>query len=214
MPRVSPHLVKSAIRLVRQSTTVPNTSNTSAFTAEISDMVASPSQFVIPGWAEGPDPESRDSGFASSTRPGMTPSIQVEFFQLPVIGLDVAHGPGDRAHHHGLGLDHVLAELDAREQRTVGDAGGGEQAVASHNVFDAVDHARIGDPHLAGALALLFGVEYQPALHLAADAAQRRRRQHAFGRAAGADIHIDPGIVRVGAMEDARDGALGDWAGL
>jgi hypothetical protein len=28
--------------------------------------------FVIPGWSEGPDPESRDSGFASSTRPGMT----------------------------------------------------------------------------------------------------------------------------------------------
>src|SRR6478752_26097 len=38
MPRVFDHLVKSAIRLVRQSTTVPNTSNTSAFTAEISDM--------------------------------------------------------------------------------------------------------------------------------------------------------------------------------
>src|ERR1700716_624809 len=38
MPRVSDHLVKSAIRLVRQSTTVPNTSNTSAFTAETSDM--------------------------------------------------------------------------------------------------------------------------------------------------------------------------------
>src|SRR4051794_23976542 len=42
MPRVCDHLVKSAIRLLRQSTTVPNTSNTSAFTAEISDMVASP----------------------------------------------------------------------------------------------------------------------------------------------------------------------------
>src|ERR1700675_1439577 len=41
MPDVSDHFVKSAIRLVRQSTTVPNTSNTSAFTAEISDMVAS-----------------------------------------------------------------------------------------------------------------------------------------------------------------------------
>src|SRR5260221_2712532 len=31
--------------------------------------------FVIPGWSEGPDPESRDSGFASSTRPGMTNKI-------------------------------------------------------------------------------------------------------------------------------------------
>ncbi len=27
---------------------------------------------VIPGWSEGPDPESRDSGFASSMRPGTT----------------------------------------------------------------------------------------------------------------------------------------------
>src|SRR5947209_2402288 len=27
---------------------------------------------IIPGWSEGPDPESRDSGFASSMRPGMT----------------------------------------------------------------------------------------------------------------------------------------------
>src|SRR6267154_2274024 len=38
IPRFSPHLLKSAIRLVRQSTTVPKTSNTKAFTAEISDI--------------------------------------------------------------------------------------------------------------------------------------------------------------------------------
>src|SRR2546426_3223381 len=29
---------------------------------------------VIPGWSEGPDPESRDSGFSSAMRPGMTTS--------------------------------------------------------------------------------------------------------------------------------------------
>src|SRR5882672_6498866 len=29
---------------------------------------------VIPGWSEGPDPESRDSGFACAMRPGMTAS--------------------------------------------------------------------------------------------------------------------------------------------
>jgi hypothetical protein len=28
--------------------------------------------FVIPGWSEGPDPESRDSGFDASHRPEMT----------------------------------------------------------------------------------------------------------------------------------------------
>jgi hypothetical protein len=45
MPEVSDHLVKSLMRLVRQSTTVPNTSNTSAFTADTSDMRASPFSF-------------------------------------------------------------------------------------------------------------------------------------------------------------------------
>jgi hypothetical protein len=27
---------------------------------------------VIPGWSEGPDPESRESGFDAAHRPGMT----------------------------------------------------------------------------------------------------------------------------------------------
>jgi len=31
-----------------------------------------PLSVVIPGWSEGPDPESRDSGFDASHRPGMT----------------------------------------------------------------------------------------------------------------------------------------------
>src|ERR1700682_556817 len=118
-------------------------------------------------------------------------SIEVEFFQLPVLGLDVADRAGDRTHHHGLGLDDaVLAEFDARQQRTGGDAGRREQAVALGHFLGAVDEARIVDAHLVGALASLLGVENQPALHLAADAAHRPRRQHAFGRAAGTDIHI------------------------
>src|SRR5438128_325846 len=33
---------------------------------------------VIPGWSEGPDPESRDSGFDASHRPGMTTSSLVQ----------------------------------------------------------------------------------------------------------------------------------------
>src|SRR5882724_12209418 len=115
-------------------------------------------------------------------------SIEVEFFELPVFGLDVTYSAGDRAHHHRLGLDDILAELDPRQQRTGGDAGRGEQAVAARHVLDAVDKARIIDAHLAGALAFLLGIEDQPALHLAADAAQRRRRQHALRRAAGTDV--------------------------
>ncbi len=42
-------------------------------------------------------------------------------------------------------------------------------------------------PHLCGAAALVVVAEDQPALHLAADAAQRRGRQHALGRAALAE---------------------------
>ena len=47
---------------------------------------------VIPGWSEGPDPESRDSGFDASHRPGMT-SILIEEMEIRMTGaetLDVA----------------------------------------------------------------------------------------------------------------------------
>src|SRR5882757_8855221 len=116
--------------------------------------------------------------FTCFLRGGTSTSIEVELAELPVLGPDPPHRAGNRAHHHGLGLDHVLAELDASEQRAIGDAGGGEQAVALHHVGDLIFLARIADPHLGRARALLFGVEHEPALHLAADAAQRRRRQY------------------------------------
>src|SRR3984957_6281909 len=100
-------------------------------------------------------------------------SVEMEFFELAMLGLDVAHGAGDRAHHHGFGLDHILARLDARESRSIGHACCREQAVALRHVLDAIDEARIGDADLAGAFALFLAVENQSALHLAADAAQR-----------------------------------------
>src|SRR5260370_10493241 len=85
-------------------------------------------------------------------RPGMTiyrPSIEVEFFELAVIGLDVTHRAGDRAHHHGLGLYDILAELDARQQRTGRNPGCCEPAVAPPPVLAARNHASTLDPHLA-----------------------------------------------------------------
>src|ERR1700732_980830 len=96
--------------------------------------------------------------------------IQIEFFELPVLGPDPAHRAGDRAHHHRLGLDHVALELDAAQHGAVGDAGGGEQAVAAHQILHEISPARIGDAHLQGALALLLGIEHEAALDLAADA--------------------------------------------
>jgi len=56
--------------------------------------------------------------------------IQIELLELPVLGSDPAHRAGDRAHHHGLGLDHLAAELDAAQHRAVGNAGRREQAIA------------------------------------------------------------------------------------
>src|SRR5215510_11064250 len=56
MPRFSDHFVKSLIRLVRQSTQVPNTSKTSAFTPEMSDMVAT--SFL--SFRDGPKDQTRN----------------------------------------------------------------------------------------------------------------------------------------------------------
>src|SRR5207237_8832862 len=81
---------------------------------------------VSPGWSEGPDPESRDSRFASSTRPGMTAKLSplgvagpgaddaflaAEFVALPGRGVEGAgnfrlHGIAMRA----AGISHVDCE--------------------------------------------------------------------------------------------------------
>jgi hypothetical protein len=45
--------------------------------------VGSRTAVVIPGWSEGPDPESRDSGFDASHRPGMTVAgLLAEYFSM------------------------------------------------------------------------------------------------------------------------------------
>ena len=62
-------------------------------------------------------------------------------------------------------------------------------------------------PILQRALAQLLGVDDQPRLHLAADAAQRGGRQHAFRRAADAEIDVDAGLG-LGAMDHAGDVAV------
>src|SRR5262249_1835584 len=61
-------------------------------------------------------------------------SAQVKLFELPVLGSDPAHRAGDRAHDHRVGFDRLPLELDAAQHGAVGDAGGGEQAIAAHHV--------------------------------------------------------------------------------
>src|SRR5207342_2519328 len=105
---------------------------------------------------------------------------------------------------HDLG-----AALHALEQRTIGDAGRGENAVALGHFLETVDAIEIVDSPAPGASNLVVVAEQQAALHLAANAAQRGRRQDALGRTAGADVDVDPGFgVRGG--NHAGDVAVGD----
>src|SRR6267142_5037145 len=62
-------------RLVRRSSTSEGGSDEAmhAFSIQCSNSHDS-LDAVIPGWSAGPDPESRDSGFDASHRPGMTNS--------------------------------------------------------------------------------------------------------------------------------------------
>ena len=69
--------------------------------------------------------------------------------------------------------------------------------------------SRSSTPHSRGAAALVVVAEQQPALELAADAAQRRGREHALGRAARAHIDVDR-RVRIGDRDHAGDVAVGD----
>ena len=102
-----------------------------------------------------------------------------------------------------------VAAMHALQQRPVGHAGRGEDAVALGHVLQAIDAVEVLDPPAARAGDLVVVAEHEPALHLPADAAQRGRREHALGRAAGADVDVDAG-VRVGRRDHAGDIAVGD----
>src|SRR5262249_38816533 len=105
----------------------------------------------------------------------------MKLLELPVLGPDPPHRTGDRAHHHGFGFDHILADPHAIEECAVGPPRRGEEAIPLYHIADLVFLARIFDAHFLGAFALFFGVEHEPTLHLTTDAAQRRRGQYAFG---------------------------------
>src|SRR5262249_39370529 len=68
----------------------------------------------------------------------------------------------------------------------------------------------VADAHGRGARLLLLLQGVQTALHLAADAAQGRRRQHALGRAADAEIDVDPGFLGIGRPDHAGDVTVRD----
>ena len=83
-----------------------------------------------------------------------------------------------------------LWRLHAAQQGAIGDAGGGEHDVALRHVGQIVFAGEVGDAPPSGSGALVITADQQAALHLAAEAAQSRRRQHPFGSAADAQIHV------------------------
>src|SRR6202020_1233042 len=97
MPRFSPQAVKSLIRLVRQSTTVPKTSKIRALTCERSDMLR-PLIVVVPGRTARCEPAIhlpvlmlRHGLRAPSLRESRNDGalIKMEFVELAMFGLDV-----------------------------------------------------------------------------------------------------------------------------
>src|SRR6266853_6588378 len=121
-----------------------------------------------------------------STHP--TGSLQMKLAELAVLCPNPTHRAGDRPHHDGVGLDQSLTKSNPLEHRPGGDSRRSEKTVSRHQVFHLVFLARILDAHFGGARALLFSVEHQPALELAADAGERCRREHAFGCAADPEV--------------------------
>src|SRR5450759_5954530 len=132
--------------------------------SEVFNAIAGKATIAIPRTAEGSPglrclksvrSWTKPGGSASVARRLATPSprdlarwlFEVKLRHLPVLGTDPAHGAGGRAHHHGFGLDHVLAELDPAQHGAIGHAGGGEQTIALHHVFDLVFFLRILDAH-------------------------------------------------------------------
>src|SRR4029079_2457269 len=82
--------------------------------------------------------------------------------------------------------------------------------VAGGQVLEQELLGDVGDAHLFGTLAFLLIGRHQPALDLPADAAQGRRSEDAFGRAAGTKVNVDTGFFRVGRPDDAGDVAVRD----
>src|SRR3954464_14397743 len=127
--------------------------------------------------------------FSNQRRPEKlraTPKAAALFSTLPsstpaVTGAYPAHRPGGRAHHNAFGGDEIAFAVHAAQHGAIRDAGGGEHHIARDQFVQVIFAVQVLDAPLGGAGAFIVIAEHQPALHLAADTAQRRRGQHAFG---------------------------------
>src|SRR5579883_1215815 len=132
----------------------------------------------------------RNAASSTPTIPPLGQSISTALVLEAMMRFDIAHGRGFGPHDQGVG-DGAAGETPyAFEHGAGGDAGGGEHDVAAREIQERVLPIEIGDAHLVSAALLVVVAKQEPPLHLASDAAQRRRRQHALGRAAGAHVDV------------------------
>jgi hypothetical protein len=94
--------------------------------------------------------------------------------------LDVADRAGFRAHDDRMRRGAAGKAAHAAQHRAIGDPGRRKHDVARGEVEQFVLTIEVGDSKAMGAAALVVIAEQQPSLHLPADAAQRRRGEHAF----------------------------------
>src|SRR5216684_8910434 len=123
--------------------------------------------------------------------------------------LDVPDRPALRAHHHRVRLGAPLEEAHAAQEIAAGHAAGGEDDVPARHLLHPEDFVDVGDAHLLRPLDLLVVARLEPALHVAAHAADGRGGDDALGRAADAHEHVDARLGKAGG-DGRRDVAVAD----
>src|ERR1041384_4707173 len=115
------------------------------------------------------------------------------------------------AHYAGMRRRAAGKEMYAVEIVPVRDARRREHHVAAGELLKAEFLVNVFDAHRLSALDLLRVAELEPSLHVAVHAGERRRREHAFRRAADAEQKIDAGLG-LGGGDRRRDVAVADEA--
>src|SRR5436190_16834427 len=108
-----------------------------------------------------------------------------------VLGADVANGPGRRAHDDGVRRRALLRVADPVEEESTRDAGRGHEDVVARDQVVGGEHTLGIEAGLDKRTPLLVVAWPEAPLDGAAEALDRRCRDHALRRAADPHQHVD-----------------------
>src|SRR5437773_10441173 len=131
--------------------------------------------------------------FRHSRRQGAQPSSILWPPVEAVVGLDEAHGARRRAHDDRVGDRAALHVADTVQVVAGRDAGGGAHDRARGQLLEPVLPLQVEEAELAQLAGLVLVARLEPRLHLAPDAEEEGRRQHALRRAAHSHQDGDAG---------------------